>query len=339
MAIRDKPGRTVVCRHASIRAPTRNPDECQLHLSQQFLMRGCGGAHPCELQLPGEHRIKRGLGSEPLRDEGSLGREQIDLLWELFEQIVRQCVEVGLVQGKHLSVDGSFVEANAAKESRIPREQLGEAAQVHHTLRQYLKDVEQQNPVEEPEHAQDQVSTTDPDSTYATKGGTPARLGYYDNYLVDNHSCVIVGVQATAARMSQETVAAQDMSPVSHGGKDERQNRWRPIPRTGTGSVCNGWRIEASLPTCGPVTVSIERGARSTVQSVSRTNPKIIAISVPQASHSTMVVGSIETAPTTTSGRANAVVRARKDRNAPVLPSGALSSTSMNQPGNAQGSW
>jgi hypothetical protein len=28
---------------------------------------------------------------------------------------------------------------------------------------------------------------------------------------VDNHSCVIVGVQATAARMSQETVAAQDM--------------------------------------------------------------------------------------------------------------------------------
>ncbi|HET6177359.1 MAG TPA: hypothetical protein VFE61_10530 [Candidatus Sulfotelmatobacter sp.] len=53
------------------------------------------------------------------------------------------------------------------------------------------------------------MSTTDPDSTYATKGGMPARLGYYDNYLVDNQNCVIVGVQATAARMSQETVAAQ----------------------------------------------------------------------------------------------------------------------------------
>jgi hypothetical protein len=120
---------------------------------------------------------------------------------------VRQCVEVGLVQGKHLSVDGSFVEANAAKQSRIPREQLAEAAQVNHTVRQYLVELEQQNPVEEPVHEQDQVSTTDPDSTYATKGGTPARLGYYDNYLVG----VIVGVQATAARMSQETVAAQDM--------------------------------------------------------------------------------------------------------------------------------
>jgi hypothetical protein len=59
-------------------------------------------------------------------------------------------------------------------------------------VRQYLKEVEEQNPVEEPVHEQDQVSTTDPDSTYATKGGTPARLGYYDNYLVDNDSCVIV---------------------------------------------------------------------------------------------------------------------------------------------------
>ena len=137
--------------------------------------------------------------------------QESKLFEELFEQIVRQCVEVGLVQGKHLSVDGSFVEANAAKESRIPRQQLGEAAQVNQTVRQYLVELEQQNPIEEPVHQQDQVSTTDPDSTYATKGGTPARLGYYDNYLVDNDSCVIVGVQGTAARMSQETVAAQDM--------------------------------------------------------------------------------------------------------------------------------
>jgi transposase len=133
------------------------------------------------------------------------------LFEQLFERIVRQCVEVGLVGGNNLSVDGSFVEANAAKESRIPREQLTEAAQVHQTVRQYLREVEEQNPVEEPVHEQEQVSTTDPDSTYATKGAAPARLGYYDNYLVDNKSCVIVGVQGTSARMSQETVAAQDM--------------------------------------------------------------------------------------------------------------------------------
>jgi len=67
------------------------------------------------------------------------GRFQESQVFEqLFEEIVRQCMEVGLVHGKHLSVDGSFVEANAAKESRIPREQLLEAAPVNHTVRQYL---------------------------------------------------------------------------------------------------------------------------------------------------------------------------------------------------------
>ncbi len=96
-------------------------------------------------------------------------------------------------------------------EDQVPETHLLRLIEKHITVRQYLVELEQQNPTDEPVHEQKRVSTTDPDATYATKGGTPARLGYYDNYLVDNHSCVIVGVQATAARMSQETVAAQDM--------------------------------------------------------------------------------------------------------------------------------
>jgi hypothetical protein len=103
--------------------------------------------------------------------------QESKLFKELFEQIVRQCVKVELVQGENLSVDGSFVEANASKESRIPRQQLSEAAQVNHTVRQSLVELEQQNPVEDPVHQQDQVSTTDPDSTYATKGGPQLAWG------------------------------------------------------------------------------------------------------------------------------------------------------------------
>ena len=140
------------------------------------------------------------------------GRFQESKLFEqMFQRIVAQCLEVGLVCGDKLSVDGTFVEANASKESRIPREQLAEAAQVNRTVREWLIELEAQNPVEEPTHSQDKVSTTDPDSTYATKGGTPARMGYYNNYLVDNHSCIIVGVQATGARLSEESRAAAEM--------------------------------------------------------------------------------------------------------------------------------
>jgi hypothetical protein len=119
-------------------------------------------------------------------------------------------MEAGLVQGEHLSVDGSFILANASTGSRIPREQLAEAAEVKRTVREYLHELEQENPVEAPAHEQERVSTTDPDATYASKGG-PAKLGYYDNYLVDNSSCVIVGVQATAARLSQESVPERAM--------------------------------------------------------------------------------------------------------------------------------
>jgi hypothetical protein len=45
-------------------------------------------------------------------------------------------------------VDGSFIPANASRLSRIPREQLPEAAQVKRTVREYLADLEQENPVE-----------------------------------------------------------------------------------------------------------------------------------------------------------------------------------------------
>src|SRR6267154_1521576 len=134
-----------------------------------------------------------------------------NLFQHLFEQIVDRCMEAGFVESEHLSVDGSFIPANASRSSRIPREQLTEVAHVKHTVRKYLADLEQENPVEEPVHQQEQVSTTDPDSTYSTKGDRPAELGYFNNYLIDNKSCVIVGVQATAARLSQESAAAREM--------------------------------------------------------------------------------------------------------------------------------
>ena len=52
----------------------------------------------------------------------------------------------------------AFIEANANQESRIPREQLAEVAQVNRTVRQYLVELEQQNPTEEPVHEPQQAS-------------------------------------------------------------------------------------------------------------------------------------------------------------------------------------
>ena len=110
---------------------------------------------------------------------------------EVFEEIVRRCLAAGLVEGKNLAVDGTMVGANAARQSRVPRERLQEAAQVSRTVREYLVELEQANPVSDTE----MVSTTDPDAIYTTKGSGRAMMAYYDNYLIDTTSRVILGVK------------------------------------------------------------------------------------------------------------------------------------------------
>jgi hypothetical protein len=51
-------------------------------------------------------------------------------------------------------------------------------------VREYLAELEEQNPVVESEEPSPTgpVSTTDPDAAWAVKGG-PAVLAYFDNYL------------------------------------------------------------------------------------------------------------------------------------------------------------
>ena len=57
--------------------------------------------------------------------------------------------------------------------------------------------------------AQEMVSTTDPDAAWAVKSG-PATLGYYDNYLIDTTSRVILSVDASPARFRQVNVIQTD---------------------------------------------------------------------------------------------------------------------------------
>ena len=139
---------------------------------------------------------------------------QSDVFRRVFEEIVHRCLEAGLVEGQNLAVDGTLVGANASRESRVSREKLAEIAQVSQTVQEFLAELEQQNPVADPDERvmpQQMVSTTDPDASWAVKGGGPATLGYFDNYLVDTASRVILSVEATPARFRQEALAARRM--------------------------------------------------------------------------------------------------------------------------------
>ncbi len=131
---------------------------------------------------------------------------------------MRRCLGAGLVEGKRLTVDGTVVAANASPQRGTKPEQLEEVAKVSRTVREYLAEVAQENPVSEPEEnppahnsvAARYISTTDPDACWAGKWGR-AVPSYYDHYLIDNASCIILGVEATRARFRQETLAARRM--------------------------------------------------------------------------------------------------------------------------------
>ena len=67
------------------------------------------------------------------------------LFRDLFEEIVGRCLAAGLVEGESFSVDGSLIEADAGRASRVRRDELSEVAKVSHTVRQYLAEIEAQN--------------------------------------------------------------------------------------------------------------------------------------------------------------------------------------------------
>ena len=61
---------------------------------------------------------------------------------EVFEEIVRRCLEAGLVEGQNMAVDGTMVGANASRASRVPREQFKEVARLSRTVQEYLSELE-----------------------------------------------------------------------------------------------------------------------------------------------------------------------------------------------------
>jgi IS5 family transposase len=187
---------------------------------------------------------------------------------ELFDETVQRCIKEGLVDGRHLSVDGTRIQADASPDSRIPRDQLPEAAKVFKSVQQYLADLEQENPVNEnqlpdkdelpdasggspPKKKESAtVSTTDPDAGWSVKN-RQALLGYRSNYLMDNKSRVILGVEATPAMFSQEVSAAKNLL--------EQIIRWGFKPESlgadkayGNGEFLN-WLVERKIAPHIPV--------------------------------------------------------------------------------------
>lgn len=126
------------------------------------------------------------------RFEGS-GIEQV-----IFDAIVEQAIEQGLVGGQALYTDSTHLKANANKHKWVPQ-------QVEQSPKDYLTELEQavsedrqahgkvplpvRDTVAEPREIK--ASTTDPESGYLTREGKPQGFYYLDHRTVDGQHAII----------------------------------------------------------------------------------------------------------------------------------------------------
>jgi transposase len=131
-----------------------------------------------------------------------------------FEEVVRQCQQAGLVGGDGFAVDGTVIAADACYGRHVSStEELQRAVNpeaVSRPVQAYLDALNAAMPEEDKKAAPARISITDPQAAWHQKQ-KQAGFGYYSNYLIDTEHAVIVGVETTPARPSQEVVAARTM--------------------------------------------------------------------------------------------------------------------------------
>ncbi len=160
--------------------------------------------------------------------------KQSGIFQDIFDEIIKQCMDRGLVSAKHLSVDGSLIKANASIVSMEP-------VVVKMSTTEYTDTLELENQTEVIEDDNSSInkdnantdtikrsshnkgygklkgkkignkthrSKTDPDARLARKSHTQTTLSHLDNYLMDNKNRIILGVCADIPGKKSETSPA-----------------------------------------------------------------------------------------------------------------------------------
>jgi len=121
----------------------------------------------------------------------------------LFIRTIEQCVAAGLVSGDKLHVDSSLIAAPASKDSVVKScpELIAAYAAAYGVAEKKLND-----PADRPcyEAVNDRmVSTTDPDASLVSKGGSGSHPAYHHHRAVDDARGVITAVETTSGSIAE----------------------------------------------------------------------------------------------------------------------------------------
>jgi transposase len=152
-----------------------------------------------------------------------------DILRRVFEVLAARCMAANLVVGTGAAVDGSTIAADANRDRRAPPEEIQGVWDAKDTVlrpvQAYLDQLAADDaaaPKPSPKHKPPKaISETDPQAAWSLKV-RPGRFSYETNYLIGDAHGIIVDVEPTPARLSQEIVVAKkmlDRSSLSYAPK------------------------------------------------------------------------------------------------------------------------
>jgi transposase len=134
-----------------------------------------------------------------------------DILRQVFEAVVRVCMDAGLVKGEGFAVDASVIEANASRYHGVAPAEADWSAPERQTraVKEYIAGLDPEpNPDRKPPKV---ISLSDPGSAWTAKANKRVQFGYGLNYLIDVENAVIVDVEATPARTYDEVKCTEAM--------------------------------------------------------------------------------------------------------------------------------
>src|ERR1700720_102851 len=167
-----------------------------------------------------------------------------DILRQVFEAVVRACMDAGLVKGEGFAVDASVLEANASRyhgkapdeiDWSVPERQTRAAAE-------FLAGLDDEDP-DANRKAPKLISPVDPCSAWTAKANKRVQFGYGLNYLIDIENAVIVDVEATPARTYDEVESTRTMLDRAEERFDLKPRRLAADTAYGTGKFL-GWLVK-----------------------------------------------------------------------------------------------
>ena len=148
---------------------------------------------------------------------------------KIFDEILRQCIEKGLVGGAILYTDSTHIKAKANKHRKAlvtvntsPKEYIEELDEQIALDREILnrkpfdKDDNKPDPPEGGGTTTRMVSITDPDSGQQTRDGKPDGFHYSEHRTVDSKNNVIVNVHVEPANVNDITPVPKILKEIKH---------------------------------------------------------------------------------------------------------------------------